>query len=135
MSTTTLQGHGTVVPAGQSFSELVGKGSYYIVVPIGPSGIAFLGDAGKFVSLGDKRISQLTDNGTIQATVAFAPGEGAVTLHGYAPKQPRISATNGSVSHVSYNPSTHLFSFSVSAGTTNAASISMSIPTCSLCRP
>src|SRR5581483_8596508 len=62
-------GKGTVVNAGQSFSASVGNGSYYIVAPIGPSGIAFLGDAGKFVSLGSKRISYLTDDGTVRATV------------------------------------------------------------------
>jgi hypothetical protein len=119
---------GTVVDPGQSFSERVGgtTGSYYVVVPVGPSGIAFLGDAGKFVSLGNKRISQLSDNGTIQATVTFAPGEKTVTLHGYAPTMPKVSATSGSVSVVSYNSQTGLFSFSVSAGAANTATISIS---------
>ena len=118
---------GTVIDAGQSFGARVGSvsGSYYIVVPIGPSGIAFLGDAGKFVSLGNKRISHLEDNGTIQATVTFAPGERAVTLHGYAPTLPTVSATSGSMSAVSYNPSTGLFSFSVSAGAANTATINI----------
>lgn len=119
-------GAGAVVPAGQSFSALVGSGSYYIVAPIGPSGIAFLGDAGKFVSLGARRISQLNDHGTIQATVTFAPGERAVTLYGYAPTRPQISATNGQVGQLFYNATRHLFHVLVLAGTGNSAVIALS---------
>lgn len=118
---------GTVVDTGQSFSDSVGSGSYYVVAPIGPSGIAFLGDAGKFVSLGKKRISSLTDNGIIQATVVFAPGERAVTLHGYAPARPWISVTDGSVNLLSYNPGTHLFSFSASPGRAQTAVVSITL--------
>ena len=120
-------GKGTVVNAGQSFSASVGSGSYYIVAPIGLSGIAFLGDAGKFVSLGSKRISRLTDNGTVQATVAFARGEKTVILHGYAPARPRASATNGRVGVLSYNSRSHLFSVPVSPGADSTAVIEMSL--------
>jgi hypothetical protein len=102
------------------------NGSYYLVVPIGPSGIAFLGDAGKFVSLGHKRISQLSDNDTVQTTVTFAPGEGAVTLHGHAPARPKVRAATGTVSTVFYDPATGLFSFSASAGAEGTAVVSIS---------
>lgn len=121
-----FSGSGTLVKAGQSLSQKVQSGSYFIVVPVGLSGIAFLGDAGKFVSLGSKRISSLSDNGTVHATVAFAPGEGALTLHGYAPVQPTVVTTNGSAGPVTYNPTTHLFTLSVSAGQNNAATINLS---------
>lgn len=114
---------GAVIDAGQRFSDTVSSGSYYIVAPIGPSGIAFLGDAGKFVALGHKRISHLSDNGTIQATLTFASGEGAITVHGYAPVRPNVSAENGSVGQLSYDTTSHLFSFSVTAGAGDAASI------------
>lgn len=120
-------GHGTVVKTNQSFSRSVNSGSYFIVVPIGPSGIAFLGDAGKFVSLGSKRISSLSDNGSVHATVAFAPQEGTVTLHGYAPSQPTITTTNGVAGPITYDPTTHLFSFPLSAGQNNSATISISL--------
>lgn len=116
-------GTGTVVNAGQSFSARVGSGSYYIVASIGPSGIAFLGDAGKFVSLGAKRISRLTDNGTVQATVSFARGEKSVILHGYAPARPQVSAINGLVGSLSYNSRGHLFSVPVSPGANGTATI------------
>ncbi len=120
-------GTGSVVPSGQSFSARVGGGSYYIVAPIGPSGIAFLGDAGKFVALGSKRISRLSDNGSVQATVSFAPGERAVTLHGYAPAQPRVNAMPGLVGSLSYNPRSHLFSVSVSPGADETAVIDINL--------
>ncbi len=116
-------GTGTVLNPGQSFSARVGSGSYFIVVPIGPSGIAFLGDAGKFVSLGAKRISSLSDDGTVQATVSFAPGEKRVILHGYAPTRPQVSAIDGLVGSLSYNARSHLFSVPVSPGAQMAATI------------
>jgi hypothetical protein len=121
-----FSGSGTLVKAGQSLNMNVNyNGSYAIVVPVGPSGIAFLGDAGKFAALGNKRISSLSDNGVVQATVAFAPGESPVTLHGYAPSQPTVTALNGAASSVTYNVTTHLFSFSVSSGQHNSATITI----------
>ena len=47
-------------------------GAYWIVVPVGPSGVGFLGDAGKFVSNGRTRIAHLHDTGTLSARVVFA---------------------------------------------------------------
>jgi hypothetical protein len=87
---------GTVIQLGATFSSLVDyNGSYYLVAPIGLSGIAFLGDSGKFVSCGKKRIAQLSDNGALQVLVRFAPGEEFVALHLYATTSPRVSATSG----------------------------------------
>lgn len=119
-------GTGRLVSAGATYTDTVGtNGSYYQVAPVGQSGIAFLGDAGKFVSTGDKRISHLSDNGTVSATVAFATSEHSVTLHGYAPAAPTVTATDGSVGSVSYNSSTHLFSVTVNAGSDHNAVIAL----------
>lgn len=118
-------GTGTVVQAGSSFSDTVGSGSYYLVVPIGPSGIGFLGDAGKFVSLGKKRISQLSDNGSVQATITFADGETSLTMRGYSPTSPNVTASDGSVGSVIYDSSTGLFSFAVSPGSDGSAIITI----------
>lgn len=121
-------GHGAVVHADQHFTHNVNMdGSYYVVVPIGPSGIAFLGDAGKFVSLGSKRISSLSDDGSVHATVAFAKHESPVALHGYAPSQPTVTTSNGTASTVTYSAITHLFSFTVAAGKNDSASITISL--------
>jgi hypothetical protein len=119
-------GTGRLVPAGGTYTDTVGtNGSYYQVVPVGPSGIAFLGDAGKFVSTGDKRIAHLSDNGTVSATVAFAANENSVTLHGYAPSAPTVTATDGSAGSVSYDTATHLFSVTVNAGSDHTAVITL----------
>ncbi len=118
-------GTGKVVEAGSSYTDTVQDAAYYIVVPIGPSGIAFLGDAGKFVSLGQKRIPQLTDTGQVQATVTFARGETSLTLHGYAPSTPKVTASKGTAGTVTYNSATHLFTFVVSPDTNGSAMITM----------
>jgi hypothetical protein len=95
--------------------------AYYIVAPIGLSGVAFLGDAEQFVSLGRKRIAALTDDGTLEATIAFADGEPSRTLHGYSPSEPNITATNGAIDSVTYDPSTQLFTVVVSPGADSSA--------------
>jgi hypothetical protein len=93
-----FQNAGTLIQQGAEFSPLVDyDGSYYVIAPIGPSGIAFLGDAGKFVSCGKKRIEQLSDTGVLQALVRFAPGEEAVALHLYANAPPHAAAKSGTV--------------------------------------
>ena len=85
-------GRGALLTARQTFYATVHGGSYDVVVPVGRSGIAFLGDAGKFVSLGKQRVPRLRDDGAVPATIAFAAGERAVTLHGYAPSRPAVTA-------------------------------------------
>lgn len=117
---------GQVLPAGGTFTESVSHdGAYYLVVPIGKSGIGFLGDAGKFVSLGKKRISALSDDGTLRATISFASGERSVQLHGYAPSSPNIVATAGAVSAETYDPITHLFAVTVSPGAGGVAQVEL----------
>jgi hypothetical protein len=107
---------GTLVDASAVYSESVDSSSassYYVVVPLGQSGIAFAGDAGKFVTLGKKRITQLADNGTLSASLVFASGETSVTVHGYATHQPSATARVGSVGTVMWDPAQMLFSVAV----------------------
>ena len=89
---------GTVVQPGGYFTGTVDyNGSYYVVAPIGSSGIAFLGDADKFVSCGKKRIGELSDsNGVLQVQVQFAGGEKRIVLHLYSPSHPLVAAIAGS---------------------------------------
>ena len=97
---------GTLGPAGRAF---------YIVAPVGASGIAFLGDAGKFVGTGRSRIAFLQDTpGRLTAAVLFAPGEPPVTLHGYAGAAPRVSASGGTAGPVAYDPATSHFAVTIS---------------------
>lgn len=120
-------GTGTVVDGNAPYTAHVNRdGSYYQVVPVGRSGIAFLGDAGKFVSLGKQRIQSLSDNGTVHATVAFAPGDGPVTLHGYSPSPVSVTASgDGSVGQVGYDNTTHMFSVRVSRGSGNSVPVTL----------
>ena len=89
---------GVLIQPGGVFQTLVDyNGAYYLVAPIGPSGMAFLGDAGKFVSCGKKRIELLSDNGFLRVLVRFAPGEEFVALHLYSPTEPSVSADAGTI--------------------------------------
>ena len=118
-------GKGTLVHASGDYQQAVTSGSYWVVAPVGPSGIAFLGDAGKFVPLGAKRITSVSDSGTVQVTVAFAPGEGAVTLQGYSPAAPRVGAGTGAAGPVTYNPAIGIFSVEVSPGPADSATVTI----------
>jgi hypothetical protein len=118
---------GTTVAANAIYDVQVGyDGSYFLVVPVGASGIGFLGDAGKFVSLGSQRISSLSDSGTLQSTVKFATGDGPITLHGYSPKAVTATATGGSITSNTYSTATQRFSLVLSPGSTGTASLTIS---------
>jgi hypothetical protein len=115
---------GKIVQPQDTFSDTIANGiAYYIVMPVGPSGMAFLGDTGHYVSLGKKRISALTDNGAIAASIAFASAESARSVFGYSPGKPVITAIHGSVGTVSYTNSTGLFYVSVMPGGDASATI------------
>jgi hypothetical protein len=104
---------GRVAPVAAMYSDTITDTAYYVVAPIGRSGMAFLGDAGKFASVGKQRISTWSDDGTLRATVTFAPGE-TVTLHGYAPTAPTATATTGTVGPVTFDATNRRFTVLVS---------------------
>jgi hypothetical protein len=118
---------GSVVSMGSQFTDTVDySGSYYIVEPIGKSGMAFLGDAGKFVSNGKKRIESLSDDGKVHATVRFAVGESSVVLHLYSPERPYATASLGRVSRV-IREGTGLYRVSVVPDATGRASVTFGV--------
>jgi hypothetical protein len=87
---------GAVVMPGALYATTVDyNASYFLVAPIGPSGIAFLGDSGKFVSCGKKRIEQLSDDGALHVTVRFASGETQAELHLYSEVRPKLTVSAG----------------------------------------
>jgi len=87
---------GVALNPGQSFTGSVDyNGSYFVVAPVGASGIALIGDTGKFVSCGKKRIEQVSDNGVLRVSVRFAPGEKHVTLLLFAPFRPIAASETG----------------------------------------
>ena len=106
-----------MLPAGQSYRSTVGPtgSSYLIIAPVTRSGIALLGDADKFVSMGRQRITAVQDApGKLSATVAFAADEPSVTLHGQAPSAPRVTVNGGKASPISYDAATQHFTVAVS---------------------
>jgi hypothetical protein len=108
------------VERGQDFKASLGPGdaAYYIVAPVGASGIALFGDAGKFVSMGKERIQSLEEGpSSLKVQVLFAPGERSVTLFGNAPTRPRVIVQGGSSGAVKFVKSTGYFSVAVSPRT------------------
>jgi len=126
---------GTVVAVSNSFNfatstpDAYAGGSYFIVSPIGPSGLAFIGDMNKFVTAGKKRILALVDSGSLQITITFAAGESNVTLLGYAPTYaPQVTVSNGSAGPVYINGN-HQFTVSVSPDGSGTAAIVLNVVT------
>jgi hypothetical protein len=106
-----FSGGGQLVDAGQAYSTTVSDGTYLVVAPVGPSGIALVGDAGAFATLGQKRISALADSGAaLDATLEFAAGDQAVTLIGYASSKPSARASGGTPDPIAFDASTGQFS-------------------------
>ncbi len=105
---------GRLVPANSSFTDSVpADGSYYIVAPVGPSGMALVGDAGKFVSAGRQRINLVEDAGSLNVSVHFAQGESGTLLWGYAPVQPILMVPSGSNTRMSYDAASQTFMIAV----------------------
>jgi hypothetical protein len=104
---------GRLVSAGTPFTDNVTvNASYYVVAPVGNSGMALVGDTGKFVSSGRQRISSVVDDGTLSATVDFAPAEPSTTIWGYSPTAPSATV-NGTAANVSYDPVNQVFMLTV----------------------
>ena len=85
---------GTIVDAGAPLRlDLTNDWMHVILVQAGPSGVAVVGDANKFVPRGRARIASLIDHDdSVDVEVLFAPGERSVTLVGYSPTVPLVSA-------------------------------------------
>lgn len=116
-----LADRGRRIHGDEPWSQTIhGDPSYLVAVPIGKSGIAFVGDAGKFVPLGKKRVSELFDDGVLNATLDFAPAEHSITVHGWAPSTPFIIATEGQVGKMHFDETTgrfHVEVFPAESGT------------------
>jgi hypothetical protein len=107
---------GRSLAAGGAFSATLPKSgmAFYVVSPVGKSGIAFLGDRDKFVGTGRQRISSLKDlPGKLTANILFAESETTVTLHGYAELAPKVSVESGHAGAVQFDAATRHFSVEV----------------------
>jgi hypothetical protein len=91
------------------------NGAYWIVVPVGASGVGFLGDAGKFVSNGRNRVAHIRDTGTLAARVVFSAGERRLHLYGFSLVRPAIQVRRAAVENLAYDSRTQLFHFDLVA--------------------
>jgi hypothetical protein len=101
---------------------------YLIAAPIGPSGIAIMGDLGQFVTAGRKRISAMSDYGVIHVDIAFANGEKSRILTGYSPSAPVARASAGTADPVTFDTASQRFQLAVSPGADGVAAISIEQP-------
>lgn len=116
----TADGTAKRVNVGDTFADTLGLAGWacYTVASVSPSGIAFLGDAGKFVGTGRQRITAVNDQkDRLTVTVYFAPDEDSVTLHGYAASAPTAQATShhSAAGPVAYDAATGHWSATISA--------------------
>ena len=119
---------GKILDPDETFTDsLENSYVYFIVVPLGRSGIAFLGDRDQFVSLGKQRISQLSDNGKVQVTIQFAPGEHSRTVQGYSPTAPAIAPIKGKIGAPMYDSAAHLFTVSVLPDSSGTAELEIMV--------
>ncbi len=90
--------------------------AYYVVAPVGKSGIAFLGDENKFVGTGKQRINSIEDKpGKLTVGVVLAEGEKSVVLHGYSAKAPKATVVVGVDDDLQYDAATGHFTIEVKA--------------------
>jgi len=102
---------GTETTADQVFHGHLNKDGwdYTVIVPIGPSGMALIGDTGKFVTRGKKRISSIRDNaGGLQTTILALPTDQKIPIALYAPAKPVVQVKNGSCDEVIYDAVTKI---------------------------
>jgi hypothetical protein len=125
-----LANTGALTNASESVQQALPDGrAYDVLVPVGSSRIAFLGDAGKFVTLGRKRIANVTEEkGLLSVSVSFAKGEENVILQGWAPSLPRANASVGKA-HLTWDPETGLFRVMVSPGDALSAHVFLRLAT------
>ena len=120
-----------VNPSDTIQKPIPGDALYLVLAPVGPSGVAIVGDAGQFVTMGKKRVAEYTDQGAARIQVTFAAGETSRSITGYSPVAPSVHVIEGSIGPVTYDGTSHLFRVPVTAGTGGSASIRIStLPPC-----
>lgn len=111
-----FKGEGTYLQPAQALTfALPDDGAYWIVIPIGASGVGFLGDTSKFVPDGKARVASLRNAGVLTARILFTRGEKSLRLSGFALEPPKVWARHGIVDNVVYDPDSRLFHFDLTA--------------------
>jgi hypothetical protein len=96
---------------------------YFVVAAPGRSGIAFLGDLGKWVSCGKQRIAEIHEQGKRMAVkVLFGSGENSVTLHGCS-ASPVTASVGEQNLNVNYDAASGHFSVDVNSGGSDSVTV------------
>lgn len=109
---------GRLIDAGKKFSDRLGTEgwTYWIMTPVGESGMSLIGDTGLFVTRGRNRIVAVSDQQKqINTTVLLAAGEQAITLSVYAPAKPMVRVKNGTCQSITYDASTGIAQAKIAA--------------------
>jgi len=109
---------GVALAANQQFTSVVPAGSYafVIIAPVGPSGIALIGDEDKITSTGKQRIAAIHDSAEgLNLTVLTVSGEDKVSLHGFADTAPACQLTRGKPLPVQFDAATKHFRVTIPA--------------------
>jgi hypothetical protein len=119
-----LGGAGYRIAAGGAITVDLNNGTgYFVLAPVGQSGIAFLGDKDHYVTVGKKRITALTNDVRVDAQVAFAAGERVRTLFGYSAQPVAAVSLSGGVETPAWDASTGIFTIRVHASRVGTAHI------------
>jgi hypothetical protein len=111
-----FSGRGVYLRSEQALTFTVpDEGVYWVVVPVGRSGVGFLGDTDKFVPNGKARVATLRDAKAVFARILFARGEERLRLSGFALAPPRLRARNGVIDNFVYDRQSRLFHFDLIA--------------------
>lgn len=121
---------GAIADAGKPMTlDLSQEWANVVFVPVGRSGIALVGDGGKFVPRGRARISALNESESgVEVEVSFASAEKSVTLIGYATHAPHVAAAEGQVLSTSWSSSSGLFEVVVEPGAGRTARVTIHSP-------
>ncbi|MHC5083216.1 MAG: hypothetical protein ACYTET_04675 [Planctomycetota bacterium] len=107
-------GVGGILQPGSVYSATLNASKdgtgYYILSPISESGIAVLGDPGKYVTCGESRIEEVSQyEDKVVVNIVAGKGERYLNLIGYADHWPAVKAYNGAAEVDTYDAASGLF--------------------------
>src|SRR5262249_47616174 len=124
-----FDGHGRYLQPSDTLEfPAPADGAYWIVVPVGASGVGFLGDAGKFVSNGRNRVDRVRDTGELTTRIVFSAGESRLRLHGFSRARPELRAARARIENLVYDSRTSLFQFDLLARPGTSPEVTLRAP-------
>jgi len=116
-----------LMPEARMRLPLTGRAAYFIVVPVGASGVGLLGDPDKFVSNGRSRVRRVVDGDALRAEIVLAAGESRIRLQGFSRAQPQLDANGGTIESLSYDARRQLWACDLIARPRSAAIVTVAL--------